>query len=264
MSKPSKEITEKPAASVPTAIVEQLREEANAGFEGATSRDDFAIPFLVILQPLSPQLQPGNAEFIEDARPGMILNTVTRELATAVRVIPVRYTRTFTEWVPRDAGGGFRGERGADAVEEFDRLRDPTTGRAKLPNGNDLVDTRNFYVLIIDDKDMPSPAIVSMSSTQIRKARQWMQIMNGTMLPGRDGRAFRPPMYSSVFILTSSQQENKKGKWYGWSIRRHGFVQDTDQYQSASLFNKQISVNAITVDRNQAAADGSVIDGDEI
>ena len=39
-----------------------------------------ALPFLKILGQLSPQVTQGDSQFISDARPGMIFNTVTNQL----------------------------------------------------------------------------------------------------------------------------------------------------------------------------------------
>ena len=49
------------------------------GLEEATS-EDFAIPFIRVLQPLSPQLQKQNGNYVENAIAGDLYNTVTGEV----------------------------------------------------------------------------------------------------------------------------------------------------------------------------------------
>ena len=49
------------------------------GFDNMT-QDDLALPFVRILGQLSPQVTAGDAKYMEDAKPGMIFNTVTNEL----------------------------------------------------------------------------------------------------------------------------------------------------------------------------------------
>ena len=46
------------------------------GFDNMT-QDDLALPFVRILGQLSPQVTAGDAKYMEDAKPGMIFNTVT-------------------------------------------------------------------------------------------------------------------------------------------------------------------------------------------
>ena len=228
-----------------------FEQDSRRGFEGAQSRSDFAIPFIVILQSLSPQVDGENK--IPGAKPGMFYNTVTGELSEELVVIPCRYTRTFVEWVPRDAGGGFRGERDHTFEGEYDRLRDPATGKAKLPNGNEIADTRNFYVLVEDqDTGALSPAVISMGSTQIKKARNWNTFMQTKTMPGKNGQ-FVPAMFASRFRLTTKMESNKKGKWYGWVYEWIGFVNSPQEisYQQGKAFSETVAAGKVTVDRTQ-------------
>ena len=54
-------------------------DDAGSGWEN-TGTEDFTIPFLAILQSMSPQVQETEAEFIEGAKAGMLINTATQEL----------------------------------------------------------------------------------------------------------------------------------------------------------------------------------------
>ena len=53
--------------------------DANAGSQNMT-QDDLALPFLKVLGQLSPEVNKQNAKFIKGAEPGMIVNSVTKEL----------------------------------------------------------------------------------------------------------------------------------------------------------------------------------------
>ena len=53
--------------------------DANAGSQNIT-QDDLALPFLKVLGQLSPEVNKQNAKFIKGAEPGMIVNSVTKEL----------------------------------------------------------------------------------------------------------------------------------------------------------------------------------------
>ncbi len=53
--------------------------DANAGSQNMT-QEDLALPFLKVLGQLSPEVNKQNAKFINGAEPGMIVNSVTKEL----------------------------------------------------------------------------------------------------------------------------------------------------------------------------------------
>ena len=53
--------------------------DSGMGFE-EVDKDDFQIPFVRILQALSPQLKKSDASYIEGASQGDIFNTVTHQV----------------------------------------------------------------------------------------------------------------------------------------------------------------------------------------
>jgi hypothetical protein len=252
---PGKAVAERQstAVAVPDSELENF-----GGYE--VTRDDVAIPFLVILQPLSPQLEVGGPEYLEDAKPGMIMNSVTKELFNSVMVLPIEYKRSFIEWVPRDKGGGFRGEFPPATHEAIFTARlDRATGRASLENGNHLVDTRSFYVLTSSDATEDAaanvaPAMISMASTQIKKAKNWMSMITGYAPPGMKPRVNGYPGWFAVYSLSSVMEQNEKGKWWGWKINRVGFNHVEELRATAAAFYTQVRAGAVRVDR--AAMDG--------
>ena len=64
-----------------TDLEKAFAEDAGVGFEGVTS-SDLQIPFLRILQAMSPQLKKSSPAFLEGAKMGDIFNTVTNKLWT--------------------------------------------------------------------------------------------------------------------------------------------------------------------------------------
>ena len=70
-----------------------------SGFEDM-GQDDLALPFLRILTNMSPEISS-----VDNAKPGMIFNSVTGELfdgTKGIQVIPCAYVRQYIEWAPRD------------------------------------------------------------------------------------------------------------------------------------------------------------------
>lgn len=213
------------------------------------SKADIAIPFLQVLQSLSPQLDPQSGEYLEDAKPGQLFNTVTKELHHSVDIVVVDYRRSFTEWRPRAAGGGFRGEHGLDFEPVFEASRDPATGRAKLDNGNELVDSRNFYVLLLNEAGYSEPAMITMSSTQIKKAKQLVNMIQTYVPIGLPRRSYDP--WAATYLVSSQPESNDKGRWYGWKIIRKGRNTNTSSMLDAQAFRQQVRGGVIVVDREQ-------------
>jgi len=105
-----------------------LMQDAGAGADNVTAKD-LAIPFLVILQPLSPQVDKKKPDFIKGAEAGFVLNTVSQELIkepVLIKVIPCYYEQKLIEWQPRETGGGL--------VNIYDAT-DPIAARAKREPG---------------------------------------------------------------------------------------------------------------------------------
>jgi hypothetical protein len=229
------------------------------------STAELSIPFLGILQPLSPQLNPQKPEYIEGSKVGQMFNSVTKELYDSVDVVVAYHKRSFIEWVPRSQGGGFRGEHGPETEPEFNRLLaearkkraaagEKETGRAILPNNNELVDTRSFYVLCVtEDGGMAQPAVISMASTQTKVARDWLQMMNMYQPVGLPARRY--PLFAAVYRLTTRQRSNAAGFWYVFNATRLRFNNDSSLAQQAMAFRQSILGGAVVVDREAPAAE---------
>ena len=69
----SKDVDVKKNNALATVDIEKF---ADQGFDNIDSKS-LQLPFLKILSQLSPQVTQGDSKFIEKARPGMIINTVT-------------------------------------------------------------------------------------------------------------------------------------------------------------------------------------------
>jgi len=237
----STEVATKAAANV--ALANQFAEDAGAGFEEAGAAA-YAIPFLQILQSGSPQCKKSDGAYIKGAEEGKFYNTVTKEIydgEEGIIVIPCHFTQRFVEWQPRESGGGFVREilpTEAPPTTKDDKNRDV------LPNGHTLVDTRNHYVLIKGADGSLSPALIAMSSTQMKKSKQWMSRMQGIKVKGANG--FQPaPMMSRSYKLTTVPESNDKGSWFGFNIELVGLVEDPAEYAEAVSFRNAVRSGAV-------------------
>ena len=80
--------------TAPAEIFADMAEFAGEGMD-SIGTEDMQIPFLRILQPLSPEVQKGDAKFIKGASAGDLFNTVTQQVwdgEDGVVLIPCGYT----------------------------------------------------------------------------------------------------------------------------------------------------------------------------
>lgn len=216
--------TPPPAQELTKTGNEMFEADAGVGLEGL-DRGAVTLPFLGILQALSPQVQRGTPQYIDDAQPGAIFNGVTRELFDKVVVTVLRTTHTYCFWIPRDKGGGFKGEE--PASDEMDkRFRDiiPDDKKRRITKeGLEITEHRNFYVQH-HRSDGDQPAIISMTKSQLKPARDW-----GFNLLARSEKVVDPATGKEVpvgishqWILSSLLRTKGENTWYAWLIKDGG------------------------------------------
>lgn len=232
---------------------EMFMEGAGSGFEEADA-SAYAIPFIQILQSGSPQCKKSDGAYIKGAEEGMFYNTVTQELYDGdkgILVIPCHYSNRFIEWKTRESGGGFVAEHMPGTTPQTAK---DDKNRDVLPNGNTLVDTRNHYVLLVKEDGTVEPALITMSSTQLKKSRQWMSKMQGIKLKHPQTGAFvTAPMASRMYRLTTVPESNDKGSWFGFKTELEAVVQDRAQYQAALDFAAAVKSGAAKANMAQQA-----------
>ena len=233
------------------ALAGMFEADANTGF-GNMDTDDYALPFLRVLGQLSPECNKRDAKYIDGAEPGMIFNTVTKQLydgENGVNIIPCYYKREYVEW--SDRGEGTSAPIAIHSVESGiikDTTRDAGY-KDRLPNGNYLENTASYFVTIDDG----TSALISMKSTQLKVSRSWNSMMNSIKLKGKNGM-FTPAMYSHVYNLKTVQQSNDKGTWFGWNVSLIGPVQDENLYGAAKAFASSMRNVEVKHDKNEEPA----------
>ena len=222
--------------------VSQYANLAGQGMEDADA-DSYAIPFLAILQSNSPQVKKTDGAYIKGAEEGMIFNTVTGELFQEVNVIPCYFKREIIEWVPRDDGGGFVGRHEVGSEPNYENVE----GRWTMENGHQLNDTRMHFVLILSDGKY-EPGLVSMTSTQIKKSRKWMTMLN--QRKAKSGKKiFTPPTFTCKFELSTTPEKNEKGSWWGWNLKPTGdlLVNEGELFAAARDFHESVKSGAVQI-----------------
>lgn len=245
------------------AVMSSFEEDADSGFEDM-SQDDMVMPFLRCLQKTSPQCDEDESNYIEGAKPGQFYNTATQEVLDGpLTLVPCIYQRQFLEWKPRDEGGGLVGLRDeAYCMEHCDR---DEGGRYITEEGNHVMDTRNHFCLLIDEEGNFNSVVISLTSTQIKKSKQWNTIARQIKLEKGDGSGvFTPPLCSHQYSMSSVAESNDKGSWKGVKFELEGMVQDEMVYAAARELASIVKAGEAKVDYSQSveSAAPSVEDGD--
>lgn len=239
MSKEKNLPVTKEAAGLPAEMMDAFAADAGLGFE-ETSQQDYAIPFLSILQAMSPQCTIGKPQYNEDLRPGMFYNSVTEEAFSGkdgVLFIPAKYQRVGILWEPgKNDGTGFRGTLSAAELEVLlPQCSKDDKGHDITPDGFDLVDTRQWYGLLVKEDGTAEPVLMSLSSTQTKKSKRWLTLAQGL----RHGN--RPlPLSSQMYRLTTVPESNDKGSWMGLQVSHVGTVPSMELYEAAKAFKEMI------------------------
>lgn len=246
------EVAIKQSAALATSEDFDVSAFAGAGMESADS-DSFAIPFAMILQKGSPQVDEASGAAIEGAKAGMIYDNISQTMTDGkdgINVIPCSFRRVFIRWGAENSGESFKGEYSPEDValmlengelKELDNklyfpMADGTVHEKKCDR---MTDTRNHYVLIVDPETGDSrPALISMSSTQIKKSKGWLANMSNVRIDSPNGR-IQPPTFASVYKLTTIPESNDKGTWYGWRFERVG-RSSKQHFDQAHAFYKTV------------------------
>lgn len=200
-------------------------EDAGRGLEDA-SRNELLTPFLGVLHYQCPQIAEGDDSYVEGARPGMLFNTATRQLSNGrdgVEIVPVHREAIYTEWTPRDEGGGFHGIRTSDdplvtrLVKEQGRFK-----RLITPDGTELVEQYNLYLLYNPDggeitATNAQEAVLAFSSTKIQAYKAFFTLAKAIYYTGKNG-IIRPPLWAHRWRLRTLPKKNDQGAFFIYDL----------------------------------------------
>lgn len=254
--------TEVKAQTQELAANAAFEDYAGAGFENQSS-DDYSIPFLQILQGLSPILQQR-----DDLKQGMIFNTVTGEAFAAksgVAFVPATTQHQYVEFRPREVGGGFVGAYPVNdpmvlaaiaASKEF--------GKYTTPEGNELNETFYVYGVAVTDDGQQMDAVIGFTSSKIKKYKTWMTKAKTIQIPLPDGRRIPAPLFSHRYRLTTVVEKNPKGSFSNWDITFDGENAVAARLlPSDPLFQQAVAIKGLLDSGKARAAHESVQTGDD-
>lgn len=258
----------RPAATAMSTAL-NFEADAGAGLEG-TDKDSYAIPFLIVLQPLSPVVVD---KTVAGAEAGVIMNSVTQGLyGREAFYVPVAFQRKFVRWQSRKKGGGFKGEmtpaevvelRSRGGVKELEgRLFFPEPDGSVNPELSDkLSDTRNHFGILLRgaDDDFGVPMVLALASTGIRVSKNFLSRIESIKLQRQDGTRYTPPSFSHIYRIGTEQKRNDNGTWFLPTITLVGPVKNEALYHLAKGFHDRVVEGKVDLAHETAAvAEGSV------
>ena len=231
--------------AVSTEVLDDIFETAGEG--AAFDSSEMQIPFIRVLQALSPQLNKKKPEYIEGAAQGDLFNTVTNEHWSGeegITVIPCFQTTKYLEFVPRDMGGGFKGE-----IHPNDPVLQQTTrsgSKEMLPSGNELVKSDQHFCLVLNEDGSYQPAVVDMKSTQLKVSRRWKtQIAMLKVRHPSTGAMVTPAVFATKWKLTTTEESNDQGSWNNYQVEKVGLVDNRDLLLEAKAFRESIAAGEV-------------------
>jgi hypothetical protein len=248
------------AAGTGTAVqTYDFGDDAGAGLEDVSSAE-LKIPFLNLLQPLSPQVKPVANGGMPGAVAGMLLNGATGELykidEAPMEFIPVYRDHKFLEFTPRALGGGLVAVyEPTDPIVlqlqqqhgKFGRLPRGVTKRNDKGEALDGTEITEVFSLFGIFKDPSSGqwfrAVVSFKSTQIKKYQGFMGRVTSFKYPNPRSTEnnklpdVTPPMWAHRWTLKTVFESNKQGDFYGLTLTLAVKREDgsEDAYQKSLL-----------------------------
>lgn len=210
-----KAVATKEQAAVPAEYA-GYEEYAGQGLDDITSEDK-GLPFFEVLQQMSPEV-----EEVDGAKPGMIINKATKELFDSIRFVPACRDHVYTEWVPRDSGGGLVATHQLDSDIVKAARAKQRVGKHELPNGNELIETFYLYGMVLDADDNPMPAVISFTSTKISAYKTLTTRADSLMFKAADGRKLKFPWFAHVWNLGTEKKKKDKYTWHTWTVAFDG------------------------------------------
>lgn len=269
-SEGSKELVTKSAtalSNVESVIIGSIDIGADIGkgSEGAGA-EAFAIPFIQVLQKMSPVVDPDDPKYIKDAKAGMLIDSVTREIfdgKKGLQIVPAAFKRSFIKWGGREsAESGFMGEftpedinakiENGEIVALEGRLYEPDeNGKVDPKKSPYFADTRSHYVVVVKENGEYSQAVISLASSQVKASRMLMTSLKQKKVKHGDSM-ITPPSFLNIVRFTTIGQSNSQGSWSGCQFALEGLVTDINIYNEAREMNAAFAKGEVKVDYSKA------------
>ena len=221
------EITMSNDISVVTSKVPaHVKEGSKLGNENVSS-EHISVPRVKLLQKMNNEVDPNHSEYIENAKEGDFINTVTGEnYGSSMYVVNVHFKEEFVVWKKREKGGGLIGNfLTRKEAEEY------LTDNGLEADEYDITQTQIHTLLRLDDETSEVsdiPFLFDCASSKLKVSREW-----NTKIMKQGGDRF-----SYLWKMSSVPQSNAKGSWVNIDIGGVDWLKDEIYEQVKSFYTK--------------------------
>ncbi len=241
------------AKAAETFVVQQeeapdyIKRDGARGSENVTT-EDLVIPRLEIAQALSPCVDKEEAAYIDGATPGMLYNSVTRQLyGDSVPFIPVLFKKEYLLWRDRKKGGGFAGahidaKAAALAAQEQEN-----------PEEWEALETAQHFGLIPMPNGKLEEVCISMAKTKLKVSRNFNSLIR---INGGD-------RFSRCYMVSAVSELNNEGKKYhNFNVKNFGWAKQNIYMAAEEMFESVTSGDRI-IEADRSDTDDVAGSGDD-
>ena len=211
---------------VTSKVPAHVKEGSKLGNENVSS-EHISVPRVKLLQKMNNEVDPNHSEYIEGAKEGDFINTVTGEnYGSSMYVVNVHFKEEFVVWRKREKGGGLIGNfLTRKEAEEY------LTDNGLEADEYDITQTQIHTLLRLDDETSEVsdiPFLFDCASSKLKVSREW-----NTKIMKQGGDRF-----SYLWKMSSVPQSNAKGSWVNIDIGGVDWLKDEIYEQVKAFYSK--------------------------
>ena len=211
---------------VTSKVPAHVKEGSKLGNENVSS-EHISVPRVKLLQKMNNEVDPNHSEYIENAKEGDFINTVTGEnYGSSMYVVNVHFKEEFVVWKKREKGGGLIGNfLTRKEAEEY------LTDNGLEADEYDITQTQIHTLLRLDDETSEVsdiPFLFDCASSKLKVSREWNTKI---MKEGGDRLSY-------LWKMSSVPQSNAKGSWVNIDIGGVDWLKDEIYEQVKSFYTK--------------------------
>lgn len=228
------------------ADLSHIKPSAGRGNENV-GQEDLTMPRLEIVQSQSKCLQEGAPEYIAGAKPGDLINSVSRvNYGKEAFVVNCHYSKMWLVWKDFDKGGGFFGAF-SNPAEASARLKEVAAGGEKAED-LEVLDTPQHMLLLVDHRrGVVDELVVALPRTKAGISRDWNTMIR---LTGQD-------RFARVYRVTTALETNKKNQSYWNFVVAQSGMPNKVLYERAERIYNDITAGRRQVVMNTAGMTGA-------
>lgn len=244
-----KDDTNKSPAVMEGYDLDDLVSDAKLGSEDMGA-EDIAIPYIGILQGLSPQVTEGKEGYVEGARPSMLYNNVTNEIyegrKEGILLVPAYYRKQWLVWMDRDSGGGLVDVYDDDSILKDCVKNDKNQNVVKDNTSLVVFETAQHFCLRLNSETGETErVVVSLKSTGLKANRKWNHAITSAKIPGHP--TVTAPRFMFAYRMTTFLEEKHSNSWWSPEFTRLKDPVSKTVYDEAKTYYELVKAGDVKI-----------------